>query len=112
MRVIVQPVNCLGLETMFSLSLYNKYPHIKNEYSNYIKNFRTPLDRLGLIQRIQINDDLLLINLFSQTTPDRDNWIVLLSSLKALCEEYELLEYTGKWYLEFNEIENLRRFKG
>lgn len=67
--LIMHQVNCQNvMGSGVAKSLYLKYPEVKTQFHELAKQseFNTPIKRLGHLQRLKINDDLIVFNSFTQ----------------------------------------------
>lgn len=61
--ILLQQVNCQNaMGSGVAKAIYTKWPIVKEEYHKFAKN-KKPNDLLGLIQEIEINEDLLIRNI-------------------------------------------------
>jgi len=64
--IIAHGCNCLGAMGGLAGSIATKWPIVKKDYVNLIKESKHSWELLGTAQHVKINDDLSVFNLFSQ----------------------------------------------
>lgn len=73
--VILHGVNCQGvMGAGIARALVSKYPKIFTKYEKLCASAKTPYHLLGTIDEVKINDELSIVNCFTQNfygTPDR-----------------------------------------
>ena len=71
--VIVSSVNCQGkMGAGLAKQLRAKYPQIYNKYTDYCKRFEHKADLLGKVLWVDINDELMIANVFGQLNYGND----------------------------------------
>lgn len=65
---ICHQVNCQGvMGGGLALSIRNKWPHVYEKYKNFCKRADYwPMDLLGMAESVEINDKLIVYNIFGQ----------------------------------------------
>ena len=126
--VIMHQVNCQNvMGAGVAKALYTKYPQVKEKIHQLAtKNeYNTPLKRIGLVQPVKINDQLVVFNSFSQLYYGRDKdrvytnekaLIANLNKLDTWAKEHNLPAYVparigcglagGNWNRIKRHIEN------
>lgn len=65
--IIVHQVNCQGvMGSGVAKALYTKWPEVKKNFLEYSRDLRYTQELLGTIQQVYIEDDLVVVNGFSQ----------------------------------------------
>lgn len=90
--VLLQQVNCQNvMGSGVAKAIYLKWPIVKEEYHKFSQN-KNPNGLLGLIQEIKINEDLLVVNSFTQLTYGRigkhTNEDLLIRNIKKITDKY------------------------
>lgn len=73
-------------------ALYTKYPQVKDEFHKLAQTYDTPQKRHGMFQPVQINENLIICNSYSQMNYGTDknvrytNETLLINNLKRLDE--------------------------
>ena len=72
--IVGQGVNCLGqMGSGVALAIRNKWNKAYTEYHTYCKNFSRPApDMLGIVQIVDISDELKVANCFTQVNFGKD----------------------------------------
>jgi appr-1-p processing enzyme family len=65
--LIMHQVNCQNvMGAGVAKNLYQTYPQVKELYHQLAEEYNTPTKRFGLLQPVEISDELIIINSFSQ----------------------------------------------
>ena len=120
--ILLQQVNCQNaMGSGVAKAIYLKWPQVKEEYHKFAQN-KKPEDLLGEIQEIKINEDLLVINSFTQLTYGRTgkhtNEDLLIRNIKEIANKYNdkmiVIPYLigcglggGNWDYIFENIKNI-----
>ena len=120
--ILLQQVNCQNaMGSGVAKAIYTKWPIVKEEYHKFAQN-KNPNDLLGLIQEIKINEDLLVVNSFTQLTYGRagkhTNEDLLIKNIKEIANKYSnktiVIPYLigcglggGNWNYIFENIKNI-----
>ena len=120
--ILLQQVNCQNaMGSGVAKAIYLKWPQVKEEYHKFAQN-KKPEELLGEIQEIKINEDLLVINLFTQLTYGRagkhTNEDLLIRNIKEIANKYNdkmiVIPYLigcglggGNWDYIFKNIKNI-----
>ena len=65
--VIMHQVNCQNVVGKgVTKDLFTKYPQVQEQFHQITKDYNAPQKRFGLTQHVKINDQLVIINSFSQ----------------------------------------------
>ena len=103
--VIMHQVNCQNvMGAGVAKALYTKYPQVKEQFHQLATepDYNTPQKRFGLAQPVKINDQLVIINSFSQLEYGRKKGVVYtdhgallanLSKLDAYAKKHNLPAY-------------------
>lgn len=120
--ILIQQVNCQNaMGSGVAKAIYLKWPQVKEEYHKFAQN-KKPEELLGEIQEIKINEDLLVINSFTQLTYGRTgkhtNEDLLIRNIKEIANKYNdemiVIPYLigcglggGNWDYIFENIKNI-----
>ena len=120
--ILIQQVNCQNaMGSGVAKAIYTKWPIVKEEYHKFAKS-KNPKDLLGLIQEIEINEDLLVVNSFTQLTYGRTgkhtDEDLLIRNIKEISDKYSneivVIPYLigcglggGNWDYIFKNIKNI-----
>jgi O-acetyl-ADP-ribose deacetylase (regulator of RNase III) len=64
--LILQSVNCLGARGGLNGQICKKWEKVNDEYVKLIKNTKSAWKLMGTNQEIKVNDDLVVVNMFTQ----------------------------------------------
>lgn len=91
--VIMHQVNCKNvMGSGVAKALYTKHPQVKDEFHKLAQTYDTPQKRYGMLQPVQINENLIICNSYSQMNYGTDknvkytNETLLINNLKRLDE--------------------------
>lgn len=120
--ILLQQVNCQNaMGSGVAKAIYLKWPQVKEEYHKFAQN-KKPEELLGEIQETKINEDLLVINSFTQLTYGRagkhTNEDLLIRNIKEIANKYNdkmiVIPYLigcglggGNWDYIFKNIKNI-----
>jgi O-acetyl-ADP-ribose deacetylase (regulator of RNase III) len=64
--VILQSVNCLGARGGLNGRICKKWPKVNDAYVQLIKDTKSAWKLMGTTQEIRVDDDLVVVNMFTQ----------------------------------------------
>lgn len=96
--IVAHGVNCqCAMGSGVAGAIRRKWPTVYTEYSSYCATLITPEEALGIVQTVQVEDEVVVANCFTQLNYGNDGkrYASLEALTEALISVFDYAEYTN-----------------